>query len=151
MKTLPVILSTALFLGAGPLPTKASGCYYNGCNSEAIWPFVTFGVGLGLGVLFSHASEPYPSFSTEYVYAPPVAAPPQSIPAETPPPPPKPEWIPISPGPGHWVPDPQPYRYEPTKTAAASPKPPASKPPQAVKPVVTVSKRPDGVPIYINR
>ena len=92
-----------------------------------------FGYWAGFNVSSTNLPDPFPAA---------VAAAPQ--PAS---PPPEPAiWVPSSPGPGKWVPDPQPYRYVPTtSTQPVKPANPAN--PQTV----TVTNSAGGVPVLVNQ
>ncbi|HWW02912.1 MAG TPA: hypothetical protein VNZ64_24645 [Candidatus Acidoferrum sp.] len=153
MKRIALVASMALTLCAGTLSAEAHGCWRGGC----FWPFWSFGLGWGLGAAYSYPayrySYPYPAYS--YYYPPPVYAynPPVSYAPPAPPATPaqpaarelEPQvWVPSSPGPGKWVPDPEPYRYVPPASSANA------QPARPVNPqTATSTTSPGGVPIHV--
>ena len=147
MKRIGLVLSIGLSLCAGSLNVQAHGCGF--------WPFWGFGLGLGVGAALSwpayscayaypaytYGYPPYAYAPPAYAYDPPVAqAPVRTPPPPAPQPPPPPVWNPSTPGAGHWVPDPTPYRYVPSSAAGAA----ATSPPETV----TVTRSVGGVPVY---
>lgn len=155
MKRIALALGAALTLLANPITVNAHG----GCFG--FWPFwpLAFGTGIALGTAAYHDSCYYPRYvyaGPPYAYYPYRAAPttyvttvpgaPAPIVNDMPAPPtsaPAADWVPSSPGPGHWVPDPHPYAYAPGK--------PEQRLPVAAMPAaqtVTVTSSPGKVPIY---
>ena len=144
MKSFRLLLGVALTLVMGTISSQAHGCGY--CFP---WPLLTFGLGVGLGAAVSSPHYVYPTSTyvpAAYVpppvsYAPPATASPAPV-AQTAPPP-APLWVPSTPGAGHWVQDPAPYRYEPAVTARTV-TPPPPRPHQ-----VTVTDGPGSVRVYV--
>ncbi|HWX21242.1 MAG TPA: hypothetical protein VN578_15185 [Candidatus Binatia bacterium] len=133
MKKLSVILTVALTLCTGSVSVRAHGCW----GGRGCWPFWSFGIGLGVGTAVgcSWAAPRYPAYGYAYVYppaaytyVPPAAAYPAPAsayvqqPLSAPPPMTAlaSVWVPSTPGVGRWVPDPNPYRYQPAGPAGAS-------------------------------
>ena len=132
------------------------GCY-------GFWPF--WPLVLGAGIAIASVASAQSHASPEYVYVPPAYpyaysyshAQPQhaSTPAADQTPaasttlsPPEQNqlsgWVPNSPGPGHWVPDPTPYSYHPGVANKFAPSVVA-----ATTNIVTVTRLPGTVPVYI--
>jgi len=139
----------------------AGGHYYRSAHWYGGWWAPTFALGFGLGSLWSYPRDYYPPYGYgyyypgyRYVYTQPVSpaptVPPQKPPAQvevpqvTPPPEPQP-WVPSSPGTGSWVPDPEPYSYQPGHVSAARPL-------ETTKTTHTLSitTSAGGVPVYSN-
>jgi len=155
VKTVRLVLITALTLCSGTVSTKAHG-------GDCWWPAVAFGLGLGINLAASYHATYNASVSTSaYSYSPPsyayhpgryyVAS--ASAPAVTRVTPASTEtrtvvaptgWVPSAPGPGKWVLDPHPYRYTPT-TVVAAVKPPAT------NSITTVVRLAGEAPRYINQ
>jgi hypothetical protein len=144
MKTVRLVCCVALALGAGAASFEARACGV-GFHIGIGVPCLSFGVGVGLGCGFYGCSAwdcgyygyRYPAYG--WNPAPAYVADPPPAPA---PAPPAPSWVPRAPGAGHWVPEPQPYRYTPETVAAKKPAaPPAAQ-------TVTVTRMPGGVPVY---
>src|SRR5260370_20222558 len=115
MKRIALVAGMVLTLCVGTLSAEARGCWRGGC----FWPFWSFGLGWGLGAAYSYPAYrySYPYTAYGYYYPPPVYTyNPQVSYAQTAPPAPsaqpapkEPElqvWVPSTPGPGKWVPDP---------------------------------------------
>ena len=149
MKTKRVVLgiAVAFFSSTGAFQAQACGIHFG-----FSLPFISFGIGLGLGAPCAWPASGYPHPAYTYAppsyawnqpanYIPPVAeASPAPAVAQTTP------WVPATPGVGHWVPDPEPYSYRPI--AAAAQKAPASTPVVTEK-TASATRSPDGVPVYI--
>jgi hypothetical protein len=124
--------------------------YSHGCGYGVGLPLLTFGLGLGLGSIFS---EPAPDYTVRYVYpetyvyapparvAAPVPAPQPALPVVTPP------WTPSSPGTGRWVPEPRPYSYTPTAAPAAEVK--VTRKPVSAS--TDTARSPGNVQVYLNQ
>jgi hypothetical protein len=136
MKAIRRIIVLGIMIGAATLGRQAQAC---GIGFQLYLPFFSFGFGLGVPSAFTCA---YTQPACAYSYGAPVAYdPPQSMapvmqPAFEAPPM---TWTPSTPGVGHWVPDPQPYRYVPAM--AAKPRPQAR--------TVMVTKTFGDVPVYV--
>ncbi len=143
MKKIVFVLVAALSLCAGSVRVQAHGGY---CG-PFFWPFIPFGLGLGIG--YSMAAANYRYGYPTYVYSQPTyyayPSTTHSQPAATVAVPPtaeeSPVWVPSTPGTGQWVPDPHPYQYTPTTPAKAA---------TVVTPNlnVAVSRLPGGVTVY---
>jgi hypothetical protein len=158
MKRTSLILGIALTLSSGTANVRAGGC--GGCGGCGLWAFLPLAIGAGLAIGSAASAHPAPT----YVYVPPPYpygypygypqshAPASQQPAQSPsgstaPAPSSLElasrWVPNSPGPGHWVPDPNPYVYEPvaqSKVVATSARPATQ--------LVTVNRWPGQVAVY---
>lgn len=130
------------------------GCY-------GFWPFWPLVLGVGIAIASvasaqSHASTEYVYVPPEYPYAyrsshaqPQAASTPAAdlnLPASTTSSPPEQnslsDWVPSSPGPGHWVPDPTPYCYHPEAGNKIAPSV------LAATNIVTITRSAGNVPIY---
>ncbi len=144
MKTKSLVLGVAVALFSGTVAFQAQAC---GVHFGFSLPFISFGIGLGLGAPCAWPAYgygyPHPAYACNEPanYIPPMAdtAPAPAV-AQTP------AWVPATPGVGHWVPDAEPYAYEPVATAAN--KAPASAP-VVTENTVSTTKSPGGVPVYI--
>jgi len=155
MKRVALIVGIALTLSGGTGNLRAhGGCY-------GFWPFWPLAVGAGIAI--ASIASAHSQASPVYVYEPPGYpyangyAPAHPAPGSTPAPqssvsgnPPAESsaadltaWVPSSPGPGHWVPDPQPYSYDPAhgRNSTVAPVVPASQ-------TNTVARSVGGVPVY---
>ncbi|HYG35414.1 MAG TPA: hypothetical protein VEC99_11550 [Clostridia bacterium] len=159
MKTLGLVLGIAATLCTSTLNTQAHGRWHGG----GFWPIWGFGLGLGLGTALSYREYPsyytyYPSYTytyPSYAYNPPAnppqpaTPPPAATPSAAPAVSQDPTWVPSTPGTGKWVPDPQPYRYQPAKSF----RPAVTVPTPNVEVVVTqrvnFATSPGGVPLTI--
>jgi len=145
-------LGVALTLLVSPVSVKAhGGCY-------GFWPFwpLAFGTGIALGTAAYYDSHCYPRYVyasppcsyygysvASPIYAPPAQAPVVNSMPALPAPPPVSDWVPSSPGAGHWVPEPHPYRYvpgKPERRPAAAGTPPL--------PTISVTSSLGNVPVY---
>jgi hypothetical protein len=136
MKLIRRLLLVGAVVGVTIFGQRAEGC---GLGFQLYLPFFSFGFGLGVPTAYT-----YPCVQPACYY--PCGAPVASDSAPQMPPPMQPvfetlpaRWTPGTPGPGHWVPDPQPYRYLPA--APAKPKPQAQ--------TVTLTKTLGDVPLYV--
>ncbi len=160
MKRTALVLGIAATLTGGSMNASAHG----GCfGFWPIWPFA-FGAGIALGTAACYDSYCYP----RYVYAPPaypyaytysypqpvygynptaiqapaaVAARPPMDPAASQ----VASAMPALAGAGHWVPDPQPYSYNP---GAGHPIVSATSVPATTTPAVMVTRSVGNVPVY---
>jgi hypothetical protein len=177
MKKLAIALVAALTLSSsavaglhGGVGFRFGGGHYGHWHGGGRF-WAPFGLGLGLGALFSwplywgpdyycapdydfwYAPPPYRVYS--YVpappaplYDPPVVRYGATVPI---PDPPRPRvsastaWVPTYKGAGRWVPDATPYSYEPGREAKRPGQPSASEAPR----VVTFTHSAGGVPLYI--
>jgi hypothetical protein len=147
MKPNRFVLCVALVLSAATSSFQARAC---GFGFHVGLPCVSLGVGLGLGLGCSYPVYECGYGWPAYAYAQPTyaypaadypspaaiapAAPVVSQPAA---------WVPGTPGVGHWVPDPTPYRYTPAlgaKQTSAASAPPAE--------TVAVTSSLGGMPVY---
>ena len=151
MKKIGLTLSLVLALGG-----NAMACGY--WHVWGFWPSFSRGIGLGgvfgcslslspaCGCYFGCANPvyscAYPQPAYAYVPGSSYAAPPLVIPSPAQPPEP-PAWVPSTPGAGRWVPDPTPYCCTPCATASR-PAEVKTAPPH----VVTVTRSPEGIPVY---
>lgn len=150
MKTKRFVLGVAVALFTSTAAFQAQAC---GVSFGFSLPFLSFGIGLGIGAPCAwpayRCGYPYPAYAyahPAYAYNQPIndippvaAASPAPAVAETPP------WVPSTPGAGHWVPDPEPYAYAPVAVAKKTPASTAV----LTQNKVTVTKSPEGVPVYI--
>ena len=143
MRKIMLVLTTTLGLCTGGVNVQAHGGY---CGPY-FWPFIPFGIGLGIG--YSIAACDYRARYPVYVYPQPTY---YSYPSATysqsaatvavaPAAPESPVWVPSTPGTGQWVPDPHPYNYTPA---------PPGKVAIMVAPnsTVAISRSPGGVQVY---
>jgi hypothetical protein len=171
MKAIRNVCGLALVLCTSGAGFEAHAC---GVGFSFCVPFLSFGIGLGLGApcagpaygcaygypAYTYAQPAY-ACAPPASYIPPVAAAPAApAVAETP------VWMPSTPGPGHWVPNPEPYNYVPGQTAgrpnaagtersqttvvAPNSQTPDSKlqTRTASRQTVSISTSPGGVPVY---
>ncbi len=153
MKTIRLILGTALILCTSTVRAPAHGCGFGFYVGIPFLVGIGFGIGAGCaypayGCAYHYPAYPYYphpayAYNPPANYAPPLAATPEPSPA-APVVTQSPVWVPSTPGAGHWVPDPQPYQYAPP--VAAKPPPSATSDPAQT---VTVTKSPEGIPLYI--
>jgi len=150
MKKIALTLCFALVLGSNAM-AHGHWCGWG------FWPRLSIGFGLGavFGISLRCGPDywsdsrcpvytcPYSQPACDYatpVYDPPPPAPAAFTPDKAPSPA---DWVPSTPGAGHWVPDPAPYRYTPPaavrRTAGARPVP---------RQTVTVTRSREGIPIY---
>jgi hypothetical protein len=136
MKAIRRVIVLGIIIGAASLGRQAQAC---GIGFQLYLPFFSFGLGLGVPSAFTYA---YAQPACAYAYGAPVAYdPPQPMapamqPAFEAPPV---MWTPSTPGVGHWVSDPQPYRYV-ASTAAK---------PRRQAPIVMETKTLGDVPVYV--
>jgi hypothetical protein len=155
MKTIRFVLGIAAGLVFNTIAVQAQPC---GIHFGFNLPFISFGIGLGLGVpgapcswrdcggygypysAYAYAPPVYP-WNQPTAYIPPVAADASPAPtvAQTS------TWVPASPGVGHWLRDPEPYSYQPTVIAKDAP----VSPPVVTEKKIVATKSPEGVPLYI--
>lgn len=152
MKTKRFVLGVAVALCSGMTAFQAQAC---GIHFGFSLPFISFGIGLGLGAPYAYPACGYSYPHSAYAYAPSAYAwnqpanydiPPMTDASPAPVVAQTPTWVPATPGVGHWVPDPVPYSYRPV--VAAAQKAPASTPVVTEKRIVT-TKSPEGIPVYI--
>ena len=134
MKKTRLIFGMALALGMAAMSFPARA----GWDFRVGFPVIPFGVGFGAGFAWAYPyySYGYPAPAYSYYYAPPANyfpeanylppagyVPSAAVVADAPMVSGASSWVPCMPGAGHWVPDPQPYRYTsaaPVQTVAPS-------------------------------
>jgi hypothetical protein len=148
MKTNRFVLCVALTLSATTASFQARAC---GFGFHVGLPCISLGVGLGLGLGCSYpvyeCGYGWPAYTyaqPTYTYGPAADYPSPAATAPAAPVVSQPSaWAPTTPGVGHWVPDPAPYRYTPAPAARRTS---AAAPPAAE--TVTVTSSLGGVPVY---
>jgi hypothetical protein len=144
MKKFALAVSLLLVLG-GKAMAYGCCCFWPGFGiGVGLGGFCGFSLGLGLGGLGCgcYCGPGYPAYGCAYsqpAYGYGYGAPAYGYPANyiaPPAPAPSYDWVPSTPGAGHWVPEPAPYRYTP---ACALPR---------LRQAVTVTRSPDGIPVY---
>jgi hypothetical protein len=136
MKLIRRLLVAGAVIGVAVQVQRAEAC---GLGFQLYLPFFSFGFGLGVPTAYAYpCAQPacYYSYGAPVAYDPPPQMPPDVQPAFEAPPA---VWTPSTPGPGHWVPDPQPYRYIPVVTVR----------PKLAAQTVTLTKTLGDVPLYI--
>jgi len=148
MKTNRFVLCVVLTLSAATASFKARAC---GFGFHVGLPCVSLGVGFGLGLGCSYpvyeCGYGWPAYTYTYAepaYAfSPTADPAPAASASVAPVSQPSGWVPATPGVGHWVPDPTPYRYTPgpeaKQTSVATP---------PVVETVAMTSSLGGVPVY---
>ena len=151
MKRTAIILGIALTLCSGTGNLRAhGGCY-------GFWPFWPLVLGAGIAIAsvasahnsaptYVYAAPAYPYGYTQPLYSHNTSSAQTPAAANAPVAPPSNEissWVPSSPGTGHWVRDPTPYRYDPG--VRDNPSIVAAEP---TAPIVTVNRSVGNVPVY---
>ena len=144
MKTIRLLVVTALALCAGTISSQAHGC---GFGFRFGFSCLPLGIGFGLGTGWScqsYGCYAYPSYSYAYAPAANYVSPLAEAPAVAVAPidPPAPAWVPSTAGAGHWVPEAQPYCYTPVAPAKKADAVLAGQ-------TVTTVQSPGGVRVYI--
>jgi hypothetical protein len=130
-----------LGLGMGSMSARAHGGY---CYGPGFWPLIplAFGIGAALSCAANSQSYTYPT----YGYNLPVVSNPPAETSYAAPAPQNPLWIPSTPGAGHWVPEPTPYRYIPAERTNMVSKARAI---GATTQTITITHSAGNVPVYV--
>jgi hypothetical protein len=135
MRAIRRVFVLSIIIGAATLGRQAQAC---GLGFQLYLPFFSFGFGLGVPAYTCAYTQPVCAYSygAPEAYDPPQSMAPAMQPAFEAPPV---VWTPSTPGVGHWVPDPQPYRYVPAMSAK----------PRRQAPIVMETKTLGDVPVYV--